>query len=197
MTRLALALLVGAASAASAQTDGTSDGLSFFLREVPVGASGMGGPGAGPFALVSLRDGRVVPNADSASTVWDLGFRGTEVIVNGGASGPGEAAAALVDEPFAEATSLPDTSLLTDGERECPRGGAAVVCAGSGNGWYVYEANAIRPVPDRTLVVRLADGVGGARVRFVSYYRDAPDEPGTTEPRFYTLEVAPLAGCAE
>jgi hypothetical protein len=199
MTRLALtALVLTVAAPASAQESAAPDDVTFFVRDVAVGASGMGGPGSGPFALISLRDGRVVPNADSASTAWDLGFRGTEVIVNGGTSGPGEAAAVLLDAPFDEVTALPPASaLLADGERECLRGPAAAVCSGSGNGWYLYESNGVRPVPGQTLAVRLADGEGAAKVRFVSYYRGAPDEPGTTEPRFYTLEVAPLAPCQE
>ena len=173
---------------------------AFFVRDVPTVSSGMRGEAGGPFSLVSLTDGRVVlrpgdtARADSASTAWDLGVRGTSVVVNGGASGPGGAAAAWVEAPFDAVTAPPPASaFVTDGERPCPRGEPAAVCSGSGNGWYLYEAPNIVPVPDRTLVVRLADG-GTAKVRFVSYYRGAPEEPGSTEPRFYTLEVAPLDG---
>ncbi len=38
--------------------------------------------------------------ADSASTAWDIGFRGTEVILNGGSSGPGAALGVVVPEAF-------------------------------------------------------------------------------------------------
>ena len=182
--------LVGAGGAAG----------SFVVRDVPTVSSGMMGEAGGPFSLVSLDDGRVVlgptdaARADSASTAWDLGFRGTSVIVNGGASGPGQGGAAWVDEPFDAVTAPPPAeAFVTDGERPCPRGEPTAVCSGSGNGWYRYEAPDIVPVPNRTLVVRLADG-GYAKVRFVSYYRGAPEEPGSTEPRFYTFEVAPLGG---
>ena len=171
---------------------------SFVVRDVPTVSSGMRGEATGPFSLVSLGDGRVVlgpgddARADSASTAWDLGFRGTSVVVNGGVSGPGEGAAAWVDAPFEAVTAPPPAdAFVTDGERECPRGEPTAVCSGSGNGWYLYQAPNIVPAPDRTLVVRLAGG-GFAKVRFVSYYRGAPEEPGSTEPRFYTVEVAPL-----
>ena len=171
---------------------------SLLIRDVPTVASGMRGEATGPFSLVSLGDGRVVlgptdtARADSASTAWDLGFRGTSVVVNGGASGPGQGGAAWVEAPFDAVTAPPAPSaFVTDGERPCPRGEPTAVCSGSGNGWYRYEAPHIVPVPDRTLVVRRAEG-GFAKVRFVSYYRGAPDERGSTEPRFYTLEVAPL-----
>ena len=178
---------------------GAAEG-ALLIRDVPTVSSGMMGEAGGPFSLVSLEDGRTIlgptdpARADSASTAWDLGVRGTSVIVNGGASGPGQGGAAWVDAPFdAVAAPPPASAFVADGERPCPRGEPTAVCSGSGNGWYLYQAPNIVPVPDRTLVVRLADG-GYAKVRFVSYYRGAPEEPGTTEPRFYTLEVAPLDG---
>jgi len=154
----------------------------------------MGG-GDGPFTLYSLRDNRVVlapedeVRKDSASTAWDLGFRGTTVIVNGGTSGPGEGRAVLLDQPFeAVLEAPPDGLLLADGERPCAGGGAYAVCTGSGNGWYLYAGNGIvKPLPDRTLVVRLAEG-GYAKVRFVDYaIAGAP--PAS---RRYTFEHAPL-----
>ena len=184
---------------ASASSAAASEG-ALLIRDVATVSSGMMGEAGGPFSLVSLTDGRVVlgptdaARADSASTAWDLGFRGTSVIVNGGTSGPGGGGAAWVDAPFASVTAPPPAdAFVTDGDRPCPRGEPTAVCSGSGNGWYLYQAPNIVPAPDKTLVVRLADG-GYAKVRFVSYYRGAPDEPGSTEPRFYTVEVAPLDG---
>ncbi len=151
----------------------------------------------GPFTLVSLRDGRIVvaPDAvvrtDSASTAWDLGIRGTSLIVNGGASGPGEGAALIVEAPFEAVTDSPaDSLLLTDGDRPCPRGGATAVCSGSGNGWYVYAGSGIQPIMDRTLVVRLAEG-GVVKVRFLSYRLGEADASGE-RPRYVSFEVAPL-----
>ena len=156
-----------------------------------VGASGMG-RAEGPFTFISLADGAVVPAADSASTAWDLAFRGTTVLVNGGASGPGEGAALLVESPFEAVTVVPEANLLADGDRDCPRGEPLAVCTGSGNGWYLYAGNGVEPLPERTLVVRTADGDGLVKLRFVSYTLQ-DEQPDGSRPRTYVVEVAPLS----
>ena len=71
-----------------------------------------------------------------------------------------------------------------------PRGAARVVCHGSGNGWYEYASNGVVPFPDRTLVLRRADGTA-AKVRFVRYELGEP-LPSGVRPRYVTLEVAAL-----
>ncbi|WP_412063430.1 HmuY family protein [Rubrivirga sp. IMCC45206] len=187
MLRLAALALALLALPASAQT--------FLIEDIATYSAGMG-RSDGPFTLVSLRDGAVIVaasdevRADSASAAWDIGLRGTEVILNGGASGPGAVLGALVEQPFDAVTALPD-GLDSDGNGECPRGAARVVCNGSGNGWYAYESNGVQPLADRTLVVRRADG-SAAKVRFVRYVLgDAL--PSGIRPRYVTLEVAALA----
>ena len=169
--------------------------------------------GTDRYTLFSLRTGEVVvgyddaERADSASTLWDIGFRGTEVIVNGGASGPGSAAAVVVAQPFAEVTDAvgPNVVYREDGSATCPLvqtpvgpvpGRSLAVCTGSGNGWYTYTpfptgGGYILPTPGRTLLVRLADGSGYAKVRFLSYYRGNPAPSAITpasEDRYYTFE---------
>ena len=167
---------------------------AFTIADVPTYSAGMGAT-SGPFTLVSLRDGAIVvapdaeARADSASVAWDIGLRGTEVILNGGASGPGAVTGALVEAPFEAVAALPDT-LTADGSGECPRGAARVVCHGSGNGWYVYAQNGVMPLPGRTLVIRRADG-SAAKVRFVAYAL-GETLPSGVRPRYVTLETAPL-----
>ena len=160
-------------------------------ENVRVGSSGMMGGVAGPYTLFSLAHNRVVPNADSASTAWDLAFRGTTVLVNGGTSGPGVGAARLVEAPFESVLLYTGDPLLADGENECPRGAGLAVCTGSGNGWYVYGERGVSPLPDRTLVVRLADGSSLAKVRFLGYTL-GDEQPDGSRPRFYAFEYAPL-----
>ncbi len=159
-------------------------------ENVAVGASGMG-QASGPFTLFSLADNRVVPTADSASMAWDLAFRGTTILVNGGTSGPGEGAAVLLHAPFDAVETIAADSLVADGDRACPRGEPLSVCTGSGNGWYLYTDNGVTPLPDRTLVVRTADGAGLVKVRFESYVLSEP-LPDGSRPRFYTFEHARL-----
>ena len=171
---------------------------TLLIKSVPTYSAGMG-RADGPFTLLSLRDGALVvapdasSRADSASTAWDLGLRGTEVILNGGESGPGGLTGALVPMAFESVLALPEAlpeALTADGEGACPRGAARVVCNGSGNGWYEYASNGVQPLPDRTLVIRRPDG-SAAKVRFLSYVLgDAL--PSGVRPRYVTLEVQPL-----
>jgi hypothetical protein len=164
------------------------------------------------FTLFSLRTGDIVlpydaaDRSDSASTAWDIGFRGTTIIVNGGTSGPGEGAAAIYTGTFEELTEVPeDLNLVADGANTCPGvvtpggtfpGAPYAICTGGGNGWYTYQGGAaplITPTPGRVIVVRTADG-RYAKVRILSYYRGNPDVSAegfsslNEESRYYTFE---------
>lgn len=184
MYRIAALVVALVAIPASAQSHAFEDVETF--------SGGMRG-GSGPFTLISLEDGVVVAGgaasrADSASTAWDLGLRGNEVILNGGTSGPGGVRGALEDVPFDDLEAVP-APLAADGETECPRGEDRVVCHGSGNGWYLYADNGIQPIPGKTLVVVRPDGTA-FKVRFAEYEL-GPDLGGRI-PRYVTLEVERL-----
>lgn len=141
--------------------------------------------GADVFTFFSLRTGAIVPNADSASTAWDLGFKGTTIVVNGGSSGPGEGAAQVVTGSFEEVVEAPAEGYATDSDA------GNAIPTGSGNGWYNYngQLNLITPIPGRVLVIKAADG-RYAKVRILSYYEGAPDTPDPTQDtaRYYTFE---------
>ncbi|PAP76589.1 HmuY family protein [Rubrivirga marina] len=125
---------------------------------------------------------RVVPASDSATTRWDLGFRGTEILLNGGSSGPGAGVGVVVDVPIEEVDDAlnDDYVYRRDGESPCPSGPPRAVCTAPGDGWFEEVGlpgggTAVVPVEGRTLLLRLGNGQGYAKVRFVSYYRGAPD----------------------
>jgi len=160
----------------------------------------------GQYTLYSLRDNEIVlaynedDRSDSTSTAWDIGFQGSTIIVNGGASGPGMGAAVILEEAYDDVTAVPaGTSFRVDGSADCPSvstpggtfpGSPLAVCTGSGNGWYTYTGT-VAPLPGKTLVVRLADGSGLAKLRFVSYTLSEPLADGS-RPRYYTFEHARL-----
>lgn len=144
--------------------------------------------GRGNYALFSLRNDEVVlpssstDRADSTSAQWDLGFQSTSVIVNGGASGPGEAAGYIAERAFSEVTEVNTDRLSADAE-----GGLVL------GEWYNYNANGnhiVRPIPGRTLVVRTADGEHYAKISIQSYYEGAPADPASSEAesRYYTFD---------
>ena len=166
--------------------------------------------GTARYALYDLNAGELVlgidedDRSDSLSTVWDIGFNGTTVIVNGGTSGPGQAEAQIVATPFDALTEAPEDGYRTDGEGECPAvmaggmtfpGTPRAVCTGSGNGWYTYVpfqtgGGYITPTAGRTLVVLNADGRTYSKVQFVSYYQGNPapaDITPESSERYYTF----------
>lgn len=153
---------------------------------------------AGEVVLSSNETDADVRAADSTSTVWDVGFRGTTVIVNGGTSGPGEGTARLLAEAFADVTEAPAGGYAADGDNTCPAvetqfgtapGAPYAVCTGSGNGWYTYDGAVVTPIAGRTVVLTTGDGERYAKLRVLSYYRGAPTAPTQdSEGRYYTFE---------
>ena len=140
--------------------------------------------GTGNFTFYSLRDNDVVATSDSASTMWDVAFRGSDILVNGGSSGPGNGAAQLLDGLFEEILEAPEDGWVQDSET------GPAIPFGSGNGWYNYNpaTMVLSPFPGRVLLIRTADG-RYAKMRIVSYYRGAPDAPTQdSEARYITFE---------
>ncbi len=183
----ALVLAVGLSACDSGSDDGDVLPLdATTVENLPADPAvniGPTGPvGNGHFTFFSLRDNAIV--TDSASTEWDLGFRGTTIIVNGGVSGPGQGEAQVVEGLFEEIVEAPATGWATDAE------GATAIPTGSGNGWYNYNfaTMIVSPIPGRVILVKTADGKY-AKLRIVSYYRGAPESPGLESvSRYYTFE---------
>ncbi len=158
-------------------------------------------PPSGPYKLYSLRTNSVVANVDSASTAWDIGFRATDIIVNGGTSGPGMGQAVVVSVPFADLTAVPSgTAFRTDGTETCGTRPSRAICEGTAPanafGFYTYtpfpsnQGGIILPTPGRTILIRTADGQGYAKVQVQSYYQNAPAEATiveTTPARYYSF----------
>lgn len=156
--------------------------VSDFAADPPVNMGPMGPVGTGHFAFFSLGDNATV--TDSASTDWDLGFRGTTIIVNGGVSGPGEGEAQVIEGLFEEIVTAPDTGWKTDTAE------GTAIPTGSGNGWYNYNSATmiVSPIPGRVILVKTADGKY-AKVRIVSYYKGSPATPDQeAASRYYTFD---------
>ncbi|TAD99020.1 MAG: hypothetical protein EAZ97_09875 [Bacteroidetes bacterium] len=123
------------------------------------------------FTLFSFKNNAVVANADSASNQWDIGFRGTIIIVNGGNVRAGKGGAYIYTGLFDELKSIPETAVFKTDESATN----LAITTGSGNGWYNYNAanNMISPIAGKVLVIRTADG-NYAKVEILSYYKDSP-----------------------
>ncbi len=124
----------------------------------------------------------------TSATEWDIAFRATSIIVNGGVSlettdepvRTGNAAAYIATGTMVSINSVDSSSLEQD----------------SVNGyvmaqWYTYAGpptHLIAPTPGKILVIRTRDGKY-AKVEILSYYKDAPDNPDAfvDEERYYTF----------
>jgi hypothetical protein len=150
-----------------------------------VGVSPEGRPiGLGLFTFYSLRENEMLTTADSATTAWDVAFRGTDLIVNGGTTGPGNGAVQIVEGTFDEVLEAPETGWNV-ASAEAP-----AIPPGSGSGWYNYNpaTNIVSPIPGRVVLIRTADGLY-AKLSVVSYYRGAPDTPtAESESRYVTFD---------
>lgn len=136
------------------------------------------------FTFFSLKDGKQVPNSDSATAKWDIGFRATTIIVNGGKGRAGQGGAYVHNGSFESLTAVPDNAVFNVDEST----NQLAIPTGSGNGWYTYGGGVISPTEDKVLVIRTADGKY-AKVSVLSYYKGGPDGPGS-ESRYYTFRYA-------
>lgn len=152
------------------------------VRDLPadtiLGIAPSGQPyGAGKYTFYSLENNAVIASADSATSKWDIGFRGTTIITNGGNSGPGQGGGFVFTGLFDELKTIPaDSTFRTD---NAPTSYA--ITSGSNRGWYVYNApvNLITAIPGRVLVIRTASGKF-AKVEILNYYKGGVT-PATTD----------------
>ena len=221
MTRSTLAVLIGAVVFSACDTTGTdSEPVALNVQTATsIEADPTSGrdPNTGQplsnnlYTLYDLDAGEVVLSSsetdpaaravDSTSTAWDIGFKGSTIIFNGGTSGPGQGAAQIVTEAFAAVTEAPATGYIADGSNtSCPEvvtpggtvpGSSLAICTGSDNGWYSYnpQQNLLSPIAGRTIVLRTGEGTY-AKVRVLNYYQGNPatPDPNTDASRYYTFE---------
>lgn len=136
------------------------------------------------YQYFSFTTGDTVPFSDSTTTNWDIAFKGTTVIINGGTSGPGVGGAIILDTLFSEVTSAPTSGYAQDGLTKA-------IPTGSNNGWYNYAGppnHTITPLAGKVFVLKTATGKF-AKLEFISYYQGAPATPnGLTDiSKYYTI----------
>lgn len=151
-------------------------------------SGGQGEPVSGAFTKFNFETGTTT----TSETDWDIAFRGTAIIVNGGQSlgtndepeRTGNAAAYIANGTMASVTEV-DTDLLVSDSAN-----GYAIPAGSGNGWYLYNPQLflVTPIAGKILVFRTHDG-RYAKVEILSYYKDAPENPNAMvdEGRYYTF----------
>ena len=169
------------------------------VKDVPadtiIGLSPNGQPfGANKFTFYSFETNSIVPNSDSNSTKWDIGFKDSKIITNGGKSGPGNGGAFIYFGTFDELAVVPTDSIFKLDD-VLPN---YAITWGNNRGWYVYNqpVNLLTPLPGRILVIRTATGKY-AKVEILNYYKGGTT-PAATDPepvkistqRYYTFKFA-------
>jgi len=143
------------------------------------------------YTLFSFKTGAIVPNADSTSSNWDIGFRSTTIIVNSGTSGPGTTTAQIISGTLDGLTEAPVDGYKSDNKNGATAAERNAIPAGSGNGWYTYTpgTNLVSPIAGKVIVVKTADN-RYAKFEILSYYKGAPAIPspepaGADKDRYY------------
>lgn len=138
---------------------------------------GQGQPISGEFTKFSFATGQTT----TSDTDWDIAFRGTIILVNGGEQSTiedeparnGNAAAYIATGTLASVSEI-DTTLFKQDTNSTP-----AILTGSGLGWYLYAGeptHLITPIAGKVLVFRTHDGKY-AKMEILSYYKDAPENP--------------------
>jgi hypothetical protein len=178
-------------------TDGQSNipvarTVNDLVADTIIGMASNGQPyGSGRYTLFSFETNKVVPSADSATSKWDIGLRGTTLIINGGNSGPGQGGAFVHTGLFDDMKTVPaDSTFRTDNAPS-----AYAIPLGSNRGWYVYNApaNLVTAIPGRVLVIRTGSGKY-AKMEILNYYKGgvtpavtASEDDKLRKQRFYTF----------
>jgi len=174
----------------SVTVNGSDVTVKNMAADTILGIGATGPYGAGKYTYFSLATNSIVPSSDSASTNWDLAFKGSTIRVNSGTSGPGVGGAFVYVGTYDALTSVPtDSTFRTDAAP------SYAITTGSGKGWYSYDGpnNLITPIPGRVLVIKTATGKY-AKVEILNYYRGgttpastATDSVKAYDSRFYSF----------
>ncbi|MDX5482792.1 MAG: HmuY family protein [Hymenobacteraceae bacterium] len=140
------------------------------------------------YTYYSLEDNKIVAAADAGTTKWDIAFKGTSILVNGGSSGPGKGVAQVVNGVFAEIKEAPETGYVSDAE------GTPAIAASSNASWYTYTAmsspqHAVLPIAGKVIMLKTAAG-NYVKLEILSYYKGNPD---TSTPAFANVATRPAS----
>lgn len=142
-------------------------------------------PVSGEFAKFSFSEGAQVTGDN-----WDIAFRGTTILVNGGSevgltnepTRTGNGGIYVMEDFFANINEVPENAIFAQDGAE-----TYALPIGSGNGWYTYDFvnNVINPIASVILIIRTHNN-HYAKLEIISYYKDQ-DTSNPANGRFYTF----------
>ena len=127
---------------------------------------------------------------------WDIAFRGTMIIVNGGVkTGSGNEPERLQDLGISACIDILNKNY--DAVSESPylksvdnwdKAGQPKIPNISGQGWFEDDGTYITPLKDKTIVLRTTDNYY-VKIGMYSYYKDALPET-TEDPAYYSFQYS-------
>tara|TARA_B100000886_G_scaffold173669_1_gene118824 strand:- start:1731 stop:2330 length:600 start_codon:yes stop_codon:yes gene_type:complete len=132
----------------------------------------------------------LMDQAQVNDNTWDIAFRGTTILVNGGNKGDD-------DEPertgngggYIHIGAFQDIKSAVVEEIKQDSFDSKAIPTGSGNGWYNYDfqSHTISAIPGRTIIIRTHDGKY-AKLEILCYYKGCPETPTMeSEAQYYTF----------
>jgi len=155
-------------------------------------------PAPNKFTLYSLRENKPVDFSKFDTDEWDIGFRTTTIIVNGGKARKGLGGVFIQDGVFDDIKSAPEDSSKFAGDESDKE---FAIKTGSGKGWYIYTGvnppynrHNVLPIPGKILILKTGNGKKYAKIEILSYYKDSPKdldlEPAEDITSFYTFRYS-------
>ncbi len=145
----------------------------------------------GEYIKFSFKKGAITEGND-----WDIAFRGTSILVNGGSATledqparSGKSGAYITTGTMNEITKVETGKLKQDDKKD-----GLAITTGSGNGWYNYNPSnhVISPIAGKIIVIKTADG-NYAKMEILSYYKNNIASEGS---QYYTFNYVyqPISG---
>ena len=150
-----------------------------FTAQVDATAGGSANYGKNAFVYLDLITGKKVDVTDvqaEHSGSWDIAFKRWQIKLNGGSSGPGAVAAAIVaDKTLSEVTTAPAGPYARDSffDAQC----MVLLDAIDGlktvlSDWYDYDSGTMRLAPKKQVIVLTRrDQKGHIKVQLTAYYK--------------------------
>lgn len=191
---VAIALMLGIASISCEKTEvsapETENNDSTAVKEVVWKYDLAADSGStGNYVYFSFNTNEVVPSTDSNSSKWDMAFKSTSIIFNGGVSGPAQVSAQMITGNFSDVLTAPEDNYAFDTEE------TYAIPNGSGEGWYNYnfEKHIIQPIPGKIMVVKISE-TEIYKLEIISFYKGNPAQPDNAKDvaRFYTFRFQQL-----
>jgi hypothetical protein len=121
---------------------------------------------AGIYTFFNIEKNTIISSTDTANGNWDLAFKTTKILINGGTSGNALGGAFIYNGLFDDLKTIPADSVFK--VDNAPSSFAITYV--NDNGWYHYDyaTNIVTPIPGRILVIRTAKGKY-AKIEITSY----------------------------